>query len=49
MTYSVYVQLQRNLPRDYGSKVDEIIDGSLLHRVDPDRGGQMSFVDVASP
>ena len=32
MTYSVYAQLQRNLPREYGSKVDEIIGGSLWHQ-----------------
>jgi hypothetical protein len=32
MTYSVYAQLQRNLPREYGSKFDEIIGGSLWHQ-----------------
>ena len=43
MTYSVYGQLQRNLPRDYGSKVDEIIGGSLWHEAAEPRGGQLSF------
>ena len=32
MTYTVYAQLQRNLSREYGSKVDEIRGGSLWHQ-----------------
>jgi integrase len=47
MTYGVYAQLQRNLPRDYGGRVDEIIGGSLWHRQPQRRAGngQLSFGD----
>ena len=31
MTYAVYSQLQKNLPRDYGHRVDEIIGGSMWY------------------
>jgi integrase len=41
MTYSVYAQLQRNLPREYGSRVDEIIGGSLWHRPEARSNEQM--------
>jgi integrase len=41
MTYSVYAQLQRNLPREYGSKVDEIIGGSLWHQAAEHRRDQL--------
>ncbi len=41
MTYSMYAQLQRNVPREYGSKGDEIIGGSLgTRRPDDDRGAR---------
>jgi integrase len=43
MTYSVYAQLQRNLPREYGSKVDEIIGGSLWHQAQPRGKDQLSL------
>jgi integrase len=43
MTYSVYAQLQRNLPREYGSKVDEIIGGSLWHQPTDAPNGQLSL------
>ena len=45
MTYSVYAQLPRNLPREYGSKVDEIIGGSLWHQTAEPVGGQLSLGD----
>lgn len=31
MTYAVYAQLQKNLPRDYGHRVDDIIGGSMWY------------------
>jgi len=31
MTYAVDAQLQKNLPRDYGHRVDEIIGGSMWY------------------
>lgn len=43
MTYSVYAQLQRNLPREYGSKVDEIIGGSLWNQRSADDGGEQQL------
>jgi integrase len=43
MTYSVYAQLQRNLPREYGSKVDEIIGGSLWHQPEVRTNDQLSL------
>ena len=43
MTYSVYAQLQRSLPRDYGSKVDEIIGGSLWHQAQRHGSDQLSL------
>jgi integrase len=45
MTYGVYAQMQRNLPRDYGHRVDEIIGGSLWHQQPQRRAGngQLSF------
>jgi hypothetical protein len=47
MTYGVHAQMQRNLPRDYGHRVDEIIGGSLWHRQPLRRAGngQLSFGD----
>jgi HEAT repeat protein len=40
-----YAQLQRNLPREYGSKVDEIIGGSLWHQA-AEPGSQLSLHGV---
>jgi hypothetical protein len=45
MTYSVYAQLQRNLPREYGNKVDEIIGGSLWHQAAESTKDQLSLHD----
>ena len=42
-TYSVYAQLQRNLPREYGTKVDEIIGGSLWHQTEERGSDQLSL------
>lgn len=45
MTYSVYAQLQRNLPREYGSKVDENIGDSLWHQTAEPVALQLSLGD----
>ena len=47
MTYGVYAQMQRNLPREYGRRVDEIIGGSRWHQPRGDEGpAQLSLGDL---